>query len=205
MPTWSKPNPRSTDFHCSTAWHLKQSARCLAIYALVGSVTSGGKTPFFAKITRVASYFDWSYETTRKAFHVLRKLGFLEAIQPGYYKFIEHREWTKKYPGQCIKRAELPWQGEVDPLVGKMYGMSGGKLRMMPHHVAALRKYANDDDALIVSLFTAEIQASIAAGERGQYTGNTPNSCRYRVLVQLRNSWLQKQAQQNAANNKIPR
>jgi len=202
MPDFKKSNPHQADFYCSTAWHIKTSARCLAIYSFIGTITGGGKTPFFAKITRVAAYFDWSYEATRKAFHVLRKLGFLESIQPGYYKYVDHKEWAAKHPGQCRVRVQLPWQEEVDPLVGKMYALSGGKLRMMPYQVAALRKFADNDDAMILRLFTTEIEAAIDARGRGKHDGQSPNSCRHRVFVHLKNAWFQKQAQQNEQNKK---
>jgi hypothetical protein len=189
MPTFQKAFPRHKPFACCTAWHLRKSGNLLAIYDLLGGITRGGENNFFSTIAHVTRYFypeaegdkyGTLYEVTRKNFKVLRKLGWLELQDNGDHKYVRHDAWAKTHPGQCNKRELIPWQIETDPLVSRLNGLAGGKLRVMENMVASLHRLADDDE--IVELFKQANDRAMAARAQGLYSGTSPKS----VLFQVR-------------------
>lgn len=193
MPTWKKSYPRHKPFACCTAWHLRKSGNLLAIYDLLGGITSGGKTNYFSTIAHATRYFypeaegekyGIQYEVTRRNFKVLRKLGWLELLDNGDHKYIAHEAWAKTHPGQCNKRELIPWQIETDPLVGKLYAVSGGKLRVMENVAASLHRLADDEE--IVKLFTEAYGRATVARQNGLYSGTSPRSVLFQVLKFLK-------------------
>ncbi len=153
---------------------------------LSGGITRGGETSFFSTIAHVTRYFcpeaadgdkyGTLYEVTRKNFKVLRKLGFQDN---GDHKYIRHDVWAKTHPGQCNKRELIPWQIETDPLVSRLNGLAGGKLRVMENMVASVHRLADDE---IVELFKQANERAIAMRAQGLYSGTSPKS----VLFQVR-------------------
>jgi hypothetical protein len=185
MPTWKPSFPEHKPFKCSTAWHLRSSGLYLAVYDLLGGVTNGGKNEFFSSIHQVSVYFEADYETTRRVFKGLRKLGFIELLANGNFKYIEHDAWTEKRPDQCYWRETLHWQNDTDPLVGKLYAVAGGKLRLVEQTVVGLRKFGTDEE--IEALFRREVDAANAQRARGGgWTGTSPRECLKRVHFALK-------------------
>jgi len=180
VPTWKKRDPQHKAFNCGFYWHYRKSGLYLAVYDLIGNVTSGGKNTFFSSIEKVAEYFNADYETVRRVFKQLVKAGWLKrAPNTRKYFWVDHDEWVKTHPNECCKRLELVWQQDTDPLVGKLYAICDGTFRLYENHVVAMRKHASDDE--ILHKFRVEVEAAKASRGRGSYTGTSPKSCFWRV------------------------
>lgn len=185
MPNWVKAFPRHGALKCSAAWHLRKSGLYLATYDLVGAVTAGGKNPFFTSIKHVALYFGSDYETQRRVFKGLRKLGWLDYdAATDEYRYVKHEVWAARHKDSCNVREELPWESETDPLFGRIYGAAGGRIRIMEKQWSKLREHAKavglDDDG-ILALFETELAAAAEKKSRQQYEGTSPISCLARV------------------------
>jgi len=181
VPTWKKRDPQHKSFNCSFEWHYRKSGLYLAVYGLLGNVTSGGQNSFFSSIEKVSEYFDADYETVRRVFKQLTKAGWLRTATGGRraYFWVNHDEWVKTHPNQCCKRTALVWEHETDPIVGKLFGICDGKFHLYENHVNSMRKYAPDDEILL--LFRREVEAAKASRARGIHTGTSPQSCWWRV------------------------
>src|SRR6266851_1538537 len=149
MPTWKQAYPEHKPLKCGHYWHFCKSGQFLAIYDFIGALTAGGERPFFTKIVKVATFFDFNEETTRRVIANLKRKGWLEKRGDEKWYYVSHDERAKKYPGDCKVRPLLEWQVETDPLVGELYALSGGKLRVYPKLVEALRKLCADDTRII--------------------------------------------------------
>jgi hypothetical protein len=177
--------PKHKPFKCKAYWHLRDSGLYLATYDLVGAVTNGGENPFFSSIMHVSKYFGTDYETQRRVFKGLRKLGWFELLpEKNQYRYIEHDAWAKKHPGECNARELLPWQVETDPLVGQLYAASGSKLRVYENMLVGMRKLATDEE--IISLFRAEWQDAQNRKARGDFSGTGARSVLERVRYTLK-------------------
>jgi hypothetical protein len=183
VPTWKKSNPQHKPFNCTFAWHYKKSGLYIAVYDLLGSLTSSGKTSFFSSIERVATYFDADYETVRRIFKQLVKEGWLHIGRSPSggraYFWIDHTTWAAEHPGKCCERSPLVWENEADPLVGKLYAICNGKLRLYEGHVAGIKKLASDEE--ILELFRKEVEAAKAKRARGEFGGTAPKEVFFRV------------------------
>jgi hypothetical protein len=155
MPTWNKPSPRPNAYYCDSFWHLRTSGNLLSTYDLIGKVTHGGETEFFGTAANVARYFypdkkdaafGSVYETVRRNLAALRKLGWLKMRDNRHMLWVPHEEWAKDHPGKCFQRIVAPWQENTDALVKKLYALSGGKLRVLEHHMAGIRKFGTDEE-----------------------------------------------------------
>ena len=189
LATWKKSHPRHKPFNCCAAWHLRNSGLYLAVYDLIGGITAGGKTPFFSSVKHVAIYFDADYETVRRVFKGLRKMGFLDLNEDGKYLYIPHDKFVSAFPGKCNVRELLPWQSETDPLVGKMYGAAGGKLRLMEGKVIMLRKYmeqAGLSDEVVLAFFVKTLEFAAESRKRGDYKRTSAYACFQHVLERAR-------------------
>jgi len=199
MPTWKKSNPQHKPFNCSFAWHYKKSGLYLAVYYLIGSLTSGGKNSFFSSIEKVATYFDADYETVRRIFKHLAKEGWLRAVLSSTgrkaYFWVDHETWAATHPGKCCERSPLVWENDTDPFVGRLYAICDGKLRLYENHVIAVRKLANDEE--ILELFRKEVEATKVKRARGEFKGTAPLACFWRVYGFL------KQRQRPMAENRV--
>lgn len=126
-----------------------------AIYSFLGQLTHNGENPYRASVERLADFFDFNYEATRRAFEELVEQGWLTVRGDGYYYYVTHekRKANPKFANEkCAVRNTLPWQ-EFGPddasheFVAAVYGILG-KIRLMPGHVAGIRKLAPDNEIL---------------------------------------------------------
>lgn len=188
MPDFKKSSPRPKPYECRASWHLRKSGNLLATYDLVGAVTYGGERSFFGTVANVARYFypdakddafASAYETVRRDFAVLRKLGWLKMRDDRQQLFVTHEEWEKEHPGQCYKRDLIHWQVNTDHLVGTLYALSDGKLRVMEHHMAGIRKYGSDEE--IEAEFKKAMQRSKELRDKGIYSGTSARAMFYNV------------------------
>lgn len=164
MSTFPKRLPKPNSIGCCAAWHLRKSGNLLAIYDLVGKLTNNGTQPFFSSAAFVTRYFypevldrpekfQSAYEVTRKNFRMLRKIGLLEMLPDGNQNYIPHDVWAKKNPGKCVSVEKLSWHDaefQADPLVSRLFARAGGKIKVLEHHVAGLRKLGSDDEILVL-------------------------------------------------------
>jgi hypothetical protein len=185
-----KSSPRHKPFNCCAAWHLRKSGSLLSVYDLVAQITSGGRTKFFATIAHVTRYFypevadnpeafQSKYEIVRKNFAVLRKLGWLKMREDGDHDFVTHADWAKAHKNCCNVRELLPWQIETDPLVAKLYAISGGKLRLMENYVVGLRKVATDEE--LVNGYSVSMTKAQQLRDQGHYAGTSPRAVMHSV------------------------
>jgi hypothetical protein len=184
MPTWQRAYPKHKPFKCCAAWHLRKSGLYLAIYDLIGGITAGGANDFFSSINHVSKFFEADYETTRRVFANLRKMGWLKLDDSGKLWYVPHDAWAQEHPDKCNARELLPWQVETDPLVAALFGASGGKLRIRENQVKSARKHGSDEE--ILKLFATELAAAADKRTRGSWTGTSPNACFLRVCHFLR-------------------
>jgi len=189
MADFKQSYPKHKPFECGPYWHLRKSGLYLASYDLVGSVSGGGRTAFFASIKSVAAYFEADYETARRVFANLVKMGWLRREfdpkhQRNQFWYINHEDWAAKHPNKCAVRELLPWQVSVDPLVGKIYGILDGEIRLYEHHVIALRKFATDEEFL--RTLTMEMAAVRDRRGRGDKLGTSSPSVFWRVFKFLK-------------------
>src|ERR1700722_13674505 len=185
MPTWEQAPPQSRPFLCAAYRHLYKSGQQLAVHSFIGQLTNGGKTEFFASQERVAEYFGIPYDSMRRTFRILRKKGWLVLVKEGEKRFrwISHDKWVEERADStgdcpdCYRRNLLPWQIQAneDPLVGKLWAISGGKFRAFPRMIKEARKFASDDE--IAELYAKEIAARNSARAANMYAGASVKNC----------------------------
>jgi hypothetical protein len=162
VPTFKKSAPKPNRYNCDAERHLWTYGLSLAIYTKIGSVTAGGKNPFYGKISKLSGYFGSNEEATRRAFKRLLNGGWLVALpQAGCYKWVDHdpRADVKK---DCAEMEELPhWSLDADPFIGELHAASGGKLRVMPNWAAAARENCTEAE------FLAELRHAFQANSAG--------------------------------------
>lgn len=143
---------------------------------------------FFGTAANVARYFypdkkDAAfasvYETVRRDLAVLRKLGWLKMQGNRDMLWVPHNTWAEEHPGKCFQRIVAPWQENTDALVKKLYALSSGKMRVMEHHMAGIRKFATD--AEIEAEFKHAMQRSAELRDKGIYKGTSPRAMFYAV------------------------
>lgn len=179
MPTWKQAFPEHKPLKCGHYWHFCKSGQYLAIYDFIGALTAGGERHFFATTTKVAAFFKFNPENTRRVIANLKKKGWLEE-RDGKWYYISHDKRAKKFPHECKERPLLEWQVETDPLVGQLYALSGGKLRVYPNIIASLRKLC-PDDTRILDVFQQALNHAEKKRAAGSYEGTSPRACLFRV------------------------
>jgi hypothetical protein len=207
--TWKKRNPQHKAFNCSFAWHYRKSGLYLAVYYLLGSITSGGKNSFFSSIEKIAVYFDADYETVRRIIKQLVIEGWLKRDPQDIRKlwWVDHTEWVKTHEGKCCTRAVLVWEAETDPFVGKIYAVLEGKVRLYENWVIAIRKCAPDDEILRnMRLAVDATKAKLKVN--GKLTDSAAKDCFWKVHRHLRSvaknrEHYQKEAQANQRDGQI--
>jgi hypothetical protein len=196
VPTWKKSDPTHNAFDCCFAWHYRKSGMYLAVYSLLGGLTKGGETSFFSSIEKVAQYFDADYETVRRVFKQLVKTGWLKHGETARnYLWVGHAAWERSHPGKCSVRPTMVWENEADPIVGKLFAIAGGKFRLYPNHLVALRKFASDD--VILHNYTATVAAA-ARDKANGLASKDPRGCFWQVYHRLK--LLAKQAKSTVEN-----
>src|SRR4029077_4500811 len=166
MTTWKPAFPEHKPFKCCAAWHLRKSGLYLAVYDFIGGLTAGGTNPYFSSIKRCAAFFDADYETTRRVFANLTKIGWLRYDRDGRkYWYVPHDYWEQEHPGKCSERALLSWQVDVDPFVGHLYAAAAGKFMVRQNFLIGMRKFTTD--VRFLELFKTEVAAAQAKKARG--------------------------------------
>jgi|SRR6267142_152046 len=184
MSTWKQAFPEHKPLKCGHYWHFCKSGQYLAIYDFIGSLTLGGQRHFFATTTKVAAFFKFNPENTRRVIANLKKKGWLEQRTDGKWYYVSHDERAKKFPHECKERPLLEWQVETDPLVGQLYALSGGKLRVYPNIITSLRKLCSDDTR-ILDLFQQALAHAEKKRAAGSHDNTSPRACLYRVRLFL--------------------
>jgi hypothetical protein len=184
MPTWKQPFPQNKPFKCCAAWHLHKSGQILAIYDFVGGLTNGGQKTFFSSIQKVATFFGMNYESVRRSFKVLRKMGFF-GLRDGNPYYVSHDDWAATHPGMCAQREMFPWQDCSDPFIGQIWSIAGGKIRVVDWQIAAIRKYIGE--AVFLEEFKIEMaSANLKRVPGGDWSGTSPKSVFWNVFRRLK-------------------
>ncbi len=186
MPDFKQSNPKHQPFKCSPAWHLWRHGLALAIYLRAGTITNGGKTEFFAKVETLKNYFGSSYEAARRARCLLVSNGWLSPVpnDEGYFYFVTHDAWAILFPNKCCERDLLPWSGDADPFIGKLWAAAGGRFRAKPHFLLGVRKYGTEEE--ILAVFNEELEAAKVKRMSGDKYLTAPSQCFYRVYMKLK-------------------
>jgi len=146
----------------------------------MGKITGNGEREFFAHQSTVATYFGVTENSICRCYKHLRNIGLIKALPTkSHYQYVPHDEWAKAHPDACAERPLIHWQEDTDPLVGLVWGISAGKLRLLPNYVAKARQYGTDQE--IVAMFTAEIEKA----KLGGMFGRSPKACWWRVVREL--------------------
>jgi hypothetical protein len=189
VPTFKEPFPKSKPFKCCTAWHLRKSGNLLAIYDFLGGLTNGGKNPFYSSIRKVAIFFygdesESSYESTRRTFRTLRKMGFLEADGKNIL-YVGHDAWAAAHPHKCQAREMFPWQESADPFIGAIWKLACGKIRVLDWQIVAVRKVATDEE--FIAEFESELNGAQLRRSSGDWHGTAAKACFWKAYWNLKN------------------
>lgn len=188
MTTFNQSFPKNNPFTCFAALHFRTerggSWLLLAVYDFMGRITLGGKRSFYSSFGRVAILFygkvsKSNYETVRRAFRTLRKMGWLKKVDGKWY-YVDHESWAMAHPDQCRVRELLPWQGATDPFVGKLWSIADGKIRVYENTIKAIRKMASDEEFL--REFEQEMESAKARRAAREYEGTSPKACFWKVF-----------------------
>ncbi|MGH9737336.1 MAG: hypothetical protein ACRD4X_01960 [Candidatus Acidiferrales bacterium] len=193
MPTWKPSYPQHKPFKCGAYWHLRKSGLYLAVYDLIGAVTSGGKNEFFSSVQRISNYFNCDYETARRVVKGLRKLGWLDLTEKGNHRWVSHDKWilTRDAKEFCNSRELLPWQHETDPLVAKMFAACSGEVRFRADRVTLMRQYAQTadiSDEKILAMFETTLAEAKASRASGDWKGTSSYTCLSTVMKYLKDA-----------------
>ena len=161
-------------FHCSAEWHLQQmtSRLALAVYSLARKLSRKSGV-FSASAENVAMYLGVHRNTIQRALEELAKVGFLELwrveqFKPNVYHVVDHKEWAKRHPSQCVKKSSFPWEGVGDSLGRELHAISGQRVKLLPNQTVALRKFGLSDDQ-IKEEFRTFLDESDYEGKRWKY------------------------------------
>jgi len=186
MTDFKEPHPKHNPFHCSADWHFPNSAVMLKIYHLAGAITHGGQEgrSFFASKEKVAKHFGFGYDSVVRAFRMLCRHGWLIQREHNHYLYITHEVWAKTHPDRCVVRELYHWQETLgaDPLVGRLYAASTGRLRLREGHVKRLNAVNSDK---LVELYVKELAAAAERKRSGSRAGTSNESCLWRVFKHL--------------------
>jgi hypothetical protein len=214
MTDFKQPPPKHKPFHCGAYWHLWRRGLAYSIYNLMGAITRGGETEFYATQAGVALYFGAHEQAVNKEFRRLRKGGWINfAPTKGHFLWVPHDShaapenclsvpWTVGRPtnedGECVDCAQrklLPWELNPDPLVGKLHALSGSKLRLYERRIEGTRRLARlaaplaqfpDIDKEIAFCFAREMAEAQVRKDKGDFWGQSPNTCFTRVSETFR-------------------
>jgi len=146
------------EIFCSAEWHLSHlhgqgSTLAPLIYSL--SLRLSKKSGiFFASIPTLAQYFKSDERTIRKAIRILAAIKFFEIAREETgasvcYRPIHHSIWEKNNPGKCAEKWQGPWAKEVQDTLGpELHAISGGRFRVYPNWMKAMRKTGHSDNAI---------------------------------------------------------
>jgi hypothetical protein len=146
-----------SNYHCSPEWHMAQLTSTPFAGLLYGFAYRISKKTqrFHGSVVGVAEHFGVSRSKVQRAIKALVKLGVFveinkEPFSPSVYRVLSHKEWAEAYPGRCAVKQKLPWSDEAgDPLGVRLWSASGGKIRYMPHKLAALRNTGLSDEQIV--------------------------------------------------------
>jgi hypothetical protein len=195
-----QPSP----YYCTVEWHLVRLrdakgrkvpfAAILYPFAYRISKKSGR---FHCSAVNLAAHFETSQWTVLRAMEALTIAGFLiplskEPFQPSIYQVLSHKDWASAHPESCSVKAAFPWSGEIGDKLGvRLFTASGGRIKYMPHMLAALRNTGLADDEIVKhfeSFMAQEVERRQVGGWHGRW-----KSVRFRFLRHLRGEPLGKE------------
>jgi helix-turn-helix protein len=141
-------------FHCSWEWHFSSMTSRFAplLYSWGRSLSFKTKS-FYPSVDNVAKHFGRNRTTVMLALKELVDLGWAEVMHKESgksvtYRFIDHEEWARSHPDQCLVKQTTPWEGEGDPLGRQLHAISGGLAKFYPNQMAGLRKSRFSDEQI---------------------------------------------------------
>jgi hypothetical protein len=143
------------NYHCSSEWHLsKLKNRYSGLIYSFGLRISKTSKNFFCSAVNLAEYFDCHRNTIYNALTELRTIELFSLLskkcfEVSVYRVLSHKEWAAIHPGQCPDKLEFPWSQENDQLGQQIYAASGGKIKVSPFQITALRKTSLSDDLIL--------------------------------------------------------
>ena len=136
----------TSEYHCSTEWHLGRlrSKYASPLYNFALKISATSRT-FFCSQLNLARYFGCSVRTIGTAVKELERAGFFvrisaRAFQTNRYRVLRHKEWAARNPGRCTTRIEFPWTGEGEEIGRRLYAISGGTAKFLPHQITLLKE-----------------------------------------------------------------
>jgi hypothetical protein len=114
---------------------------------------------FSASAEHVAPYCAVERKTVLRALDELRDAGWFELqrsepFKPNVYRIVEHKEWAKRHPGQCVVKDVMPWDGEGDALGRQLFAISGQRVTFFPNQATGLRALGFSDERIIEAFRT---------------------------------------------------
>lgn len=177
-------------FHCCAEFHLQDmSSRFTAPLYSWGRRLSVNSECFFPSIGTIAKFFNRDRTTVLRAIQDLARSGWAEVVQkepgkPVAYRFIDHDDWAEKYPGHCVEKDDMPWEGEGDLLGRALYAASGGQARFLPHQMDGLRK-SGFSDQQIASEFRIFLDRRPQRGRDWKRVYFPFRACLFRIAADL--------------------
>jgi len=147
-----KDEPRP--FHCSWEWHFgDMNSRFAPLLYSWGRGLSFKTDSFYPSLQNIATHFRRDRTTVLRALQELLDYDWIEVTnkEPGKtvrYRFLDHEEWSRKYPHNCIEKDVMPWEGEGDPLGKQLHAISGGLAKFLPRQMDGLRKSVFSDQQI---------------------------------------------------------
>lgn len=191
-----------SSFYCSWEWHFAQfSSRLAPLIYSWGCCLSNKSGSFYPSVENMASHFCRDRTTVFRALQELVSIGWAEVIhrepgKPVVYRFIDHEEWARSHPNECIEKNVMPWEGEGDSLGRELYAVSGGLAKFLPYQMTGLRK-SGFTDPQIVSEFRIFL-------DRNTQTGSDWKNLYYPFrshLIRLAKSLSKAAAEKNSCND----
>lgn len=165
-----------TNYHCSIEWHLARLTNFAGLIYSFAYRLSKKSERFHCSTENLAEYFGVSRSKVSRAIQQLRAAGFFQLIveeyfRPNVYKVLSHKEWAEDNPDRCAEKISFPWSSEKgDELGARIYNLSGGRVKMAPYKLAALRKTGLSDET-IGHTFEKFVQGEINRRESGNWQG----------------------------------
>ena len=144
---------------CNVDYHIAKFAPPLTFMVYSRARAISYKTgKFYVGAETLANLFGKEERVIRRCYQDLVKLGFFVEPERKYfsttrYRVLDHNDWVKTHPGQCIPKFEYVWAGEGDKLAQYLHAATGGWVRLYENQMTAIRKIIADngltDDQLL--------------------------------------------------------
>jgi hypothetical protein len=144
-------------YYCCAEWHLARmspSCRLIHPFALRLARSSQSKDRYSASAARVGPFFGFDECTIRRGYDDLERIGFFELLEKGCfrassYRVLNHDQWAKKHPGQCVSKTQYPWSGEGDALGQALSLQTAFTVKFQKFQIDNIRKLGFSDEEVI--------------------------------------------------------